>query len=131
MRVCIRAGKKSEREEVFPLPVSKSICNRMLVMDFLAGEELPFSDGLPEDVTLLRQALRDIRQGKTTFEAGNAGTVARFLTALLSLLEGEWTINADERMNHRPFSPLITELEAMGARIKPCSATARPFPDLS
>lgn len=124
MQVCIRAGKKSEREEGFPLPVSKSICNRLLVMDFLTGEELPLSDGLPEDVILLRQALRDIRQGKTTFEVGNAGTVARFLTALLSLLEGEWTINANERMNHRPFSPLITELETMGARIKPCSATA-------
>lgn len=46
---------------------------------------------------------------------GSAGTAARFLTAMLGLSDGEYTIQASEQMKARPMGPLFEVLEAMGA----------------
>lgn len=48
---------------------------------------------------------------------GSAGTAARFLTAMLGLSEGTYTIQASEQMKKRPMKPLFELLERMGAEI--------------
>lgn len=48
---------------------------------------------------------------------GSAGTAARFLTAMLALAKGTFTINASEQMKKRPMKPLFDVLIKMGAKI--------------
>ena len=46
---------------------------------------------------------------------GSAGTAARFLTAMLALSEGDYTIQASEQMKRRPMKPLFDALAQLGA----------------
>lgn len=48
---------------------------------------------------------------------GSAGTAARFLTAMLGLSDGIYTINASEQMKKRPMKPLFDLLAGIGAEI--------------
>ena len=48
---------------------------------------------------------------------GSAGTAARFLTALLSLSDGEYIIDASEQMKKRPMLPLFEALTKLGTEI--------------
>ena len=57
----------------------------------------------------------DIPKKSATIDVGSAGTAARFLTAMLALSDGEYTINASEQMKKRPMLPLFEALTAMGA----------------
>jgi len=49
---------------------------------------------------------------------GNAGTAARFLTALVCLGHGEYTIRGDERMHERPMGELFQALRRWGVEIE-------------
>lgn len=51
-----------------------------------------------------------------TVRAGNAGTVARFLTALLTLGHGTWTVDGEPRMRERPIGDLVDALVQLGGR---------------
>lgn len=48
---------------------------------------------------------------------GNAGTAARFLTAMLTLGFGNYTLDGDDRMRQRPMQDLLGALEQLGAVI--------------
>ena len=48
---------------------------------------------------------------------GNAGTAARFLTALLSLGNGSYTLDGNPRMRQRPMQDLLDALRQLGAVI--------------
>lgn len=52
-----------------------------------------------------------------TLDCGNAGTVLRFLTALLALEPGLWRIDGNTRMRERPIGPLVESLRKIGANI--------------
>jgi len=49
---------------------------------------------------------------------GNAGTAARFLTAMLTLGQGEYTLDGDARMRERPIGDLLDALTQLGAHIE-------------
>lgn len=51
----------------------------------------------------------------TEINVGNAGTVMRFLTALLAVTPGKWLITGTERMQQRPVKPLTDALQKLGA----------------
>jgi 3-phosphoshikimate 1-carboxyvinyltransferase len=53
---------------------------------------------------------------------GNAGTAARFLTALLTLGKGEYTLDGDARMRQRPIGGLLDALGQLGAEVAPLHA---------
>ena len=57
-----------------------------------------------------------------------AGTAMRFMTAYLSVTEGEHTITGTERMKHRPIGVLIDALRYLGAEIE--YAGEKGFPPL-
>ena len=109
------------------LPISKSIANRLLILQSIHGDELmPVSDTLPEDVLILHNALTTLRTFKTSktlptphINVGNCGTAMRFLTAYCAQLEGQTTIlDGVERMRHRPIGQLVDALREIGADIE-------------
>lgn len=59
-----------------------------------------------------------IPEKEAQIDVGSAGTAARFLTALLGLSDGEYTINASEQMKVRPMQSLFQALTELGARFE-------------
>ena len=101
------------------LPASKSLSNRWLVLNYLTGASFVLRNLSTADDTLLLQALlNQLRHGTSNhFHCRNAGSVARFLMAVLAVTPGEWILSGDDRLKHRPFSPLINALRNMGCHI--------------
>lgn len=129
------------------LPGSKSITNRALVLAALSDGTVELQGALfSRDTELMVGALRtlgfsvetepaaalisvtgrggEIPVRKARLDVGNAGTVARFLTALVCLRpDGVYRFDGDEAMRRRPIGALLDALESQGAR-----ADARAFP---
>ena len=98
------------------LPASKSISNRALVMNALAGADThPENLSKCDDTDVMVCALRDMPY---EIDIKAAGTAMRFITALLSVGEGEHVITGTERMRHRPISVLVDALRQLGADIE-------------
>jgi len=104
------------------LPISKSIANRLLILQSIHGDELlPVSATLPEDVQILHHALTTLNNASNSSQSerpigetpsyspsgrpiaaqaascssiklGNCGTAMRFLTAYCAQLEGQTII---------------------------------------
>ena len=117
------------------LPISKSIANRLLILQAIHGDGLAGSPtalaswgalttvsacGVPDDVQLLHRALRLIASSPhSLIELGNCGTAMRFLTAYCAQLAGQTTIlDGVERMRHRPIGQLVDALREIGADIE-------------
>lgn len=113
------------------LPGSKSIGNRLAVMAYLRGESLSSANLSTADDTVLMQKLLDevrVRRGAGSaglafhepvcLDCGNAGTVIRFLTALLAFEPGLWLLDGCDRMRRRPIGPLAESLRSVGADIR-------------
>lgn len=101
------------------LPTSKSLSNRWLVLNHLLGS--PFllrKTSSADDTQLLALLLRQLKRGSSThFYCQNAGTVARFMLAILAITPGKWTLSGDPRLKERPMAPLIEALRGMGCDI--------------
>ena len=99
------------------LPSSKSISNRLLLMDELSGGRIHIENLSQSDDTILMQhCLKEYRSHKQ-IDVRNAGTVMRFMTALLAISHGEWTIGGSDRMHERPIGPLVRALKDLDADI--------------
>jgi 3-phosphoshikimate 1-carboxyvinyltransferase len=129
------------------LPGSKSITNRALILAALGSTTVTLRNALfSRDTRIMIAALRalgfeitadesaltititggggKISQREAQIEVGNAGTAARFLTALVSLHpEGTYHFDGDAAMRRRPIGTLLEALEHQGA-----TASARSFP---
>ena len=106
---------------VIKLPISKSIANRLLILQAIHGDELmPVSADLPEDVQILHRALCLIASSPhCLIDVGNCGTAMRFLTAYAAQLENKVTVlDGIERMHHRPIGQLVEALREIGADIE-------------
>ncbi len=57
---------------------------------------------------------------------GNAGTAFRPLTAVLSMMGGDYEISGIDRMHERPIKDLINALEQIGAKINYLGASGFP-----
>ena len=103
------------------LPISKSIANRLLVLQAIHGDELmPVSDSMPDDVRIMSEAIRLLGERREArIDLGNCGTSMRFLTAYCAQLDGQTTIlDGVERMHHRPIGQLVEALREIGAQIE-------------
>ncbi|BFZ57540.1 3-dehydroquinate dehydratase (3-dehydroquinase) [Savitreella phatthalungensis] len=122
-------------------PGSKSISNRALVLAALSGGKVLLKNLLAsDDVRWMQAALEDL--GAATFEwdadgslcvrgtgrmhppkkplyLGNAGTAARFLTGVASLVPGSEPVilTGNKRMRERPIGPLVEALRSNGVAI--------------
>lgn len=101
------------------LPTSKSLSNRWLVLNHLMGDAFLLRRlSTADDTHLLTLLLRQLRRGSSThFSCQNAGTVARFMLAILAITPGRWTLSGDTRLKQRPMAPLIDALRGMGCDI--------------
>jgi 3-phosphoshikimate 1-carboxyvinyltransferase len=119
-----------------PLPGSKSVTNRVLLLAAMAPGVSRFEGGLEaEDTRWMRQSLRALgtpvdetargwvvaggvrpRAG-TPLWLGASGTSLRFLLPWLALHgEGTFRITGEARLFERPLDPLLAPLQAAGAR---------------
>jgi 3-phosphoshikimate 1-carboxyvinyltransferase len=125
---------------VVTLPGSKSLTNRALILAALADRLVTIEGALfSRDTELMVAALRnlgfsvevDAAQRRIAVEGrggcipgaeasllvGNAGTVARFLTAMLQVHPaGSFNLDGDAPMRQRPMRGLLDTLAAQGAR---------------
>ncbi|WP_412516702.1 3-phosphoshikimate 1-carboxyvinyltransferase [Actinomadura madurae] len=128
-----------------PLPGSKSMTNRALVLAALA--EAPVCVTRPlhsRDTELMADALRDLGtsigedaadwqvmpeplKGPARVDVGLAGTVMRFLPPVAALASGEVFVDGDPRARERPMGPIVTALRALGADIDDGGRGALPF----
>lgn len=120
------------------VPGSKSITNRALLMAALSDGECTlkgvlFSDDSRHFLTslialgyiievnevekyvVIHGTGAQLPKKEAVIDVGSAGTAARFLTAMLALSDGEYTIEASEQMKKRPMLPLFEALASMGA----------------
>ncbi|MDR0982845.1 MAG: 3-phosphoshikimate 1-carboxyvinyltransferase [Culturomica sp.] len=107
------------------LPLSKSVLNRVAIIKALCGDFDSFthSDSC-EDINNLVSALQKSMQPhsdknkKCVINVGNSGTAMRFLTANLSMKEGEYVLTGSKRIKERPVLPLVEALRELGATIE-------------
>lgn len=96
---------------------SKSISNRLLVLQQLSNSRFQIQNVSDSDDTQLLQQFFSVYPQQKTFNVHNAGTVARFLTAFLAIQPGKWTLHCDEAMKKRPIKILVDALHTLGANI--------------
>jgi 3-phosphoshikimate 1-carboxyvinyltransferase len=120
------------------VPASKSVANRELVLSAEAkgrsrldlGPIDPGDDvhtmydalaALGHDVKWTGQRIevtpRETPYAHVAIDARDAGTVARFVTALAATAEAEVRIDGSPRMRERPITSLVQALRALGATI--------------
>ena len=126
-------------DATIPLPGSKSITNRALILAALANKPTTLEGALfSRDTQIMFQALKQLGfhcqqdEAKKTIQikgegghipnksvsihVGNAGTAARFLTAFLALeAGGQYHLDGDPAMRIRPMSGLLDALVALDA----------------
>lgn len=97
------------------LPASKSISNRVLILNALSNcsQNVQNLSGCDDTEVMLRA----LRVSSHQIDIKAAGTAMRFLTAYLSGTAGEWLITGTERMKNRPIKLLVDALSSLGAQI--------------
>ncbi|MCC7246944.1 MAG: 3-phosphoshikimate 1-carboxyvinyltransferase [Saprospiraceae bacterium] len=107
---------------------SKSISNRALIALALAGanpaDYLSRLSTSRDTTTLLR--LLQQPADATLFDAGDAGTTFRFMTAYLAMQPGKQLLTGSHRMLQRPVGPLVAALRELGADIEFAGETGYP-----
>ena len=123
------------------MPGSKSLTNRALMMSALANGTTRLTDALFSDdshyfVKALQKLGFDIQLDEANHEMtvtglggkipatkaelfiGNAGTAVRFLSAFLTLGNGEYILDGEPRMRERPIGDLIHALNQLGVDLE-------------
>lgn len=99
---------------------SKSESNRALILQALSKGKVSVSNlSAATDTQTLQQILNsNLQIPNSELYVGPAGTAMRFLTAYLSLQNGEFTLTGTERMQERPIGMLVDALRNLGAQIE-------------
>ena len=114
MQYIVKAPNRIKAE--INLPASKSISNRVLVIHSLSGGNATLHNLSDcDDTQVMINALRDMPE---VIDIKAAGTAMRFMSAYLSVTEGEHVITGTERMKHRPIGVLVDALRRLGADIE-------------
>ncbi len=115
MRIKVVASKNIQGRVV--LPSSKSISNRVLVLNALSGRR----DLLPDNVSDCddtKVMIDWLSTNPEVIDIKAAGTAMRFSTALLAVSEGCKVITGTERMRNRPIALLVDALRKLGASVE-------------
>ncbi|MEI6312611.1 MAG: 3-phosphoshikimate 1-carboxyvinyltransferase [Bacteroidota bacterium] len=103
------------RECIIQLPSSKSIANRVLLIQQLCKESFKIKNlSTAADTQVLVEALKG---NSSTIDIQDAGTACRFMCAYLATQGGEYTLTGTARMQQRPIKPLVDALNSIGANI--------------
>jgi 3-phosphoshikimate 1-carboxyvinyltransferase len=97
------------------LPASKSISNRVLIMDALSENRSTLHNLSDANDTQLMMSL--IRSPGKVIDVEDAGTTMRFLTAYFAITMQEKILTGTQRMRERPIGILVDALRTLGAEI--------------
>ncbi|HMG92316.1 MAG TPA: 3-phosphoshikimate 1-carboxyvinyltransferase [Chryseolinea sp.] len=97
------------------LPASKSISNRALIINALAGNSSKLENLSDANDTQLM--LRLVNSKDRIIDVEDAGTTMRFLTAYFSVTGQHKVLTGTERMKERPIGILVNALRTLGAEI--------------
>lgn len=107
--------------ETIQLPASKSISNRVLIIQALCKNTINAKNvSTANDTRLLQKLLTEINSLKSNLviDAEDAGTVYRFITSYLAIQQNRsFTLTGSERMCERPIGDLVEALITLGADI--------------
>ena len=96
---------------------SKSISNRILIIQALLGEDLEVSNlSNAKDTQVLEAMLNKLHE--PILDAGEAGTAYRFMTAYLALKGENHVLMGTKRMCERPIGMLADALNELGANVQ-------------
>lgn len=104
------------RGTVTHLPASKSISNRVLILNALAGNTATLENLSEANDTRLMERL--VKTASGVIDVEDAGTTMRFLTAYMAVTGRAVTITGTERMKQRPIRLLVDALRQLGASIE-------------
>jgi 3-phosphoshikimate 1-carboxyvinyltransferase len=97
---------------------SKSECNRALIISALSKGTVSVENlSVAADTVTLARILSEFKEGQQTIDIGPAGTAMRFLTAFLTIQNGQFFLTGTERMKQRPIEILAEALKSIGAVI--------------
>lgn len=114
MKYILKAKTHSLKNSI-DLPGSKSISNRVLIIQALAKQAFEIKDiSNADDTRVLQKALE---HNDIITDVGPAGTAMRFLTALYASQPGEKVLTGSDRMKKRPIHILVDTLRSLGASI--------------
>lgn len=95
---------------------SKSISNRLLILESLFNDIQIGNLSNSQDTQLLKKALSENTE---TVDIHHAGTAMRFLTSYYAIREGKTTVlTGSQRMKERPIGKLVTALQQLGVEIQ-------------
>jgi 3-phosphoshikimate 1-carboxyvinyltransferase len=97
------------------LPASKSIHNRVIILNALYDLNLEITNPSNSGDSLLLQKL--LKSKSDIMDCENAGTVFRFLTAYFSVKNEAVTLTGSQRMQSRPIAELVNSLKELGTEI--------------
>lgn len=110
-------------ETTVTLPLSKSICNRQLIINALTPGAEPLASLSDCDDTQILAKILANKNLKESYNLNGAGTALRFLTAYFAATpECCIGLQANERLCQRPMAELIEALRQLGADIT-CTQT--------
>ncbi|WP_449389120.1 3-phosphoshikimate 1-carboxyvinyltransferase [Chryseobacterium lineare] len=110
--------EKSQLKENQTIQISgsKSISNRLLILESLFSNIQIGNLSNSQDTSLLKKALSENTE---IIDIHHAGTAMRFLTSYYSIQEGKTTIlTGSKRMKERPIKNLVTALQNLGVEIE-------------
>lgn len=104
-----------KKKHIIPLPGSKSESNRALIINALAEDSGKISNlAIARDTEIMSRLLASDTE---VYNAQDAGTVMRFMTAYLSVTKETVSITGTERMQLRPIGVLVEALRNLGVDI--------------
>ncbi|MGM0612037.1 MAG: 3-phosphoshikimate 1-carboxyvinyltransferase [Bacteroidota bacterium] len=117
-KLTINKTQITDKVPFIKVPASKSISNRLLILNALSGNKLTIKNlSDSEDTLLLKKLLEEFMQNKTQLNCQNAGTVFRFLTAFLSFQPGSFYLTGNSAMKSRPVYPLVNAIKRINSHI--------------
>lgn len=100
---------------IIPLPGSKSESNRALLVNALCDSPGEISNlALARDTEIMQELLA---LDSTQYDARDAGTVMRFMTAHLAVMKNNTQITGTSHMKKRPIGILVEALRSLGVDI--------------
>lgn len=116
---------KTKLAATLKLNGSKSISNRVLMMQALAGKAGEITNlSNAQDTTTLLRLLSNAKD--QILDAGDAGTTYRFMTAYLATRPERSFLTGSMRMLERPIGILVEALNQIGANIRYGGKTGYP-----
>ncbi len=102
--------------KILKLPASKSISNRVLILNALSGGQSVVGNlANARDTQLMKSLLKS--SGKI-LDTMDAGTTMRFLTAYFAITGQNKVLTGTPRMRERPIGLLVNALRKIGAHIE-------------